>query len=237
MLDDNQLKKELGNLTEKEQVKFIKLLETFDHRGGSSSNSKVNRALEAVKYKEGNIVQGGGGLLSGIQNMFGGVTQKFNYLRDFATPNMFKEINQELSAEKTFEENKPELNNEVNPKENHNESVKESAYEDVKMEGGKLTQNTNSKGATIESTNEVLEERVGKLEESISLLNDTLSSLNNDENANENSTLLKGGGKKKNKKQSSKKKKKKKIRSKSKKSKNKRKQKRKTKLLKSKKLK
>ena len=243
MLDDNQLKKELGNLTEKEQVKFMKLLDTFNHRGGSSSNSKVNRALEAAKYKGGNRIQGGGGLLSGIQNMFGGVTQKFNDLKDFATPKMFKEINQELKEEETNVETKTERNNEANPK----ESVRESTEEGVKMEGGKLTQNTNTEGPITEDTREELEERVGKLEQSLSLLNDTLNNLNNDENENanenanntenlNNNTLLKGGAKKKKKKKLSCKSKNK-SKSKSKNSKSKNKQKRKTKLQKSKKLK
>ena len=99
MLDDNQLKEELSNLSEKEQIRFTKLLETFNHRGGSSSNSKVNRALEVAKYKGPNIVQGGGGLFSGLQTMLGGVSEKMNSVKDFITPNVLKEATKELEDE------------------------------------------------------------------------------------------------------------------------------------------
>ena len=166
MLDDNQLRHELGNLSLKEQVKFMKLLETFNHKGGSSSNSKVNRALEVSKY---NNPQKGGGLFSGIQNMFGGVTNNMNNLKDMVTPTFLKEINQELKDEKIAEENK---NNEDKLEENNENKLEERV--------GKLEQSINLLNNTINNINK--EEKI----------NDN----NNIENTN-NVVSLKGGGKKK----------------------------------------
>jgi hypothetical protein len=179
MLDDNQLIEEMGNLSRKEQTKFMKLLETFNHRGGSSSNSKANTALRVAKYNSSsNSNQRGGGLFSGITNMFGGVSEQFTNLKNFATPSFLKDINNELD-------------------EKNNTDLVE------KMEGGKFNNNKLEKGTTIHDDTNELEERVSKLETSLSLLNDTLTHINDNENLNEkennninvNNNPLKGGGK------------------------------------------
>lgn len=164
MLNDTELKNELGNLTVKEQVKFMKLLETFNHKGGSSSNSKVNRALNVARYKKNRDIQGGGGngIFSEFKNMFGGVSEKINSLKKMATPKILQDINNEIEEEeKTNEENSQ------------------------KLEGGKLNKNNNN--ILLNKDNNVkLEERVGKLENSISLLNETLNNMNDDGNNDNN---------------------------------------------------
>lgn len=182
MLNDNELKNELGNLTLNEQVKFMKLLETFNHKGGSSNNSKVNRALGVAKYKRQSGIQGGGGgIFSEFKNMFGGVSEKINSLKNMTMPKILQDINNEIEQEENSR----------------------------KLEGGKLNKNNiievhnNDDIVLNKNTSGKLEDRVGKLENSISLLNETLNNMNNDDNNNHN---LKGGGKKKKSRNKSKKK-------------------------------
>ena len=155
MLNDNELKEELSSLSNKEQVRFMKLLQTFNHRGGSSSNSKINRALDAAKYKSNNTIQGGGGLFSEFKNMFGGVSQNLNNVKELIIPNFLKEDTTQNQSEN------------MDGGKFNNTTIKE-----------------NTAPINYNNNNRELEERVDKLEQSISLLNDTLNSMNNDNNVN-----------------------------------------------------
>jgi len=90
-MENDELKNTLNNLTASEIVKFSKILNTFNQRGGNENNSI--RALNAINVNSNaNInTNANHGILQRFRTMIGGVlSTKLDNLKNFAIPNFLR---------------------------------------------------------------------------------------------------------------------------------------------------